>query len=410
MSKNKPHILLLGEVGFPVGFGAIQRLLLMAKGLVENGCKATVLSFKGVHGTNHNFPPEGEIEGVHYKYTSGSIHRPSSFVQRNKQKFLGKLAELFYIRKLKKAADLEACLVSTMDVDALVLYWLWLKIHGIPMVLNYVELNSSIASRSGFKKRVNDYLFDRLAPRLNDGIAPISEYLIEQVKEEAPNQPILKIPIICDFDKFNPAIRGTKERPSLLYCGAASYQILVKFVLEAFDHLEINDEQVYLDFILGGSDSDLAEAKKKIEAAKNKAHIRLFPNVPHQEIPEYYAQASALIIPLRPTVQDAARFPHKLGEYLASGRAVITTPFGEIKHYDFIDKETALVADDYSPLSFSEKMQFVLNNPEQTEQIGQNGRQMGIENFNYKDLGHSLLKFMLPNFVTTNSVESTTIK
>lgn len=392
--EKKPHVLCLGERGFPRGFGAIQRQLLIAKGMVKSGCKVTVLSFKGTHRKDVDFPPTGVFEDVHYRYTSGNIHRPSGFLRRNWNKVVGKFNELAYIRKLNKRGELAGCLVSTAGFGDLLHYWAWLKINGIPMVLNYDEFNTARPERSDWKQKVNDFFFDNLAPFLTDGVSPISNFLSDHVRKRAGRKPIYKFPILCDFDKFDPTPRKS-EGIVFTYCGAASYLELIRFVLAAFDQLEINDKKVYLEFILGGSQRDLKKVQDWVDQSKNGGSVRINANVPHSQIPEYYAGATALLIPLRPTVPDKARFPHKLGEYLASGRAVITTKYGEIRNYDFIDEKTALVAESYAPDSFAEKMKFVIDHPDKARQIGQRGREMGFRNFNYKDIGMGMKNFIL---------------
>ncbi len=132
-----------------------------------------------------------------------------------------------------------------------------------------------------------------------------------------------------------------------------------------------------------------------IAGSRYANRIKLDVNVAHAEIPARYSKASALLIPLRPTVQDAARFPHKLGEYLASAKPVITTAYGEINNYEFIDEVSALVAKTYDPKQFSEKMQSVLNFPEKAKKIGLKGREMGMVHFDYRKIGREVTDFIL---------------
>ncbi|MEM6965970.1 MAG: glycosyltransferase, partial [Bacteroidota bacterium] len=324
MGKAQLDILFLGENGFPVGFGAIHRQMLMAKGLVKERCKVTVISAKGTLKKGHPLSPKGEFEGIEYEFTSGAVYKSTSFFERNWLKLKGKVNELRKIAQLRRAGKVDGCVVSTMDFDNLVLYWIWLKIWRLPMILNLCELNSSMASRTGWRLKINDYLFDRFAPVLCDGVCPISEYLIHRVERYAPGKPLIKMPILCDFQKFDLHIKRSKE-VKFLYCGAASYRQLIQFIMQSFEKLKIEKRPVYLDFILGGSDDEINAVKSLIATSDKSNQIRLYTNIPHQEIPKYYAEASALLIPLRPTLQDEARFPHKLGEYLASGSPVITT-------------------------------------------------------------------------------------
>ncbi|MGI9542333.1 MAG: glycosyltransferase [Cyclobacteriaceae bacterium] len=392
MNKHKPHILCLGEWGFPLGFGAIQRMQLIARGLLHQGCKVTVICFKGSHSAAHNFPPVGLYNGIHYRYTSGTIHKPSSFFRRNWLKLVGKVNELNYIWQLKKRGELGGCLVSTMHIDLLIIYWVWFKIIRVPLILNYDEMVSAIASRSGWE-RINDRLFDRLAVPLSDGVCPISEYLIEHTRRYSKKKPLLKLPILCDFEKFK-VKESVNDGVIFLYAGAASYLPLVRFILQSFDLLD-PPQNVYLDLVLGGEENDLNRAKEVISNSRNSKMVRLYANVAHELIPDYYANASALLIPLRPTIQDAARFPHKIGEYLASGRVVITTNYGEIKYYDFIDQQTALVASTFDQKDFSHKMKYIIDHKKHAMEIGLRGREMGLKNFNYINIGGQVKDFIL---------------
>ena len=101
----------------------------------------------------------------------------------------------------------------------------------------------------------------------------------------------------------------------------------------------------------------------------------------------------ALLIPLRPTFQDIARFPHKIGEYLASGNPVISTNYGEVKYY-FRDMDNMLIAENYDVQEFAEKMQYVINNINEVKRIGLNGKELALKQFNYQAQGEVIDKFL----------------
>ncbi len=201
------------------------------------------------------------LKGVHYRYTSGYIHRPSSFLHRSWMKLVGKWNELQYIRNLHQKGELSGCLLSAMHIDILLIYRLWFSLYGIPVILNFDELNSAIASQTSFKDRINDFFFDRWVAKLTDGMCPISDYLIQYVRDKGRPQPIMKLPILCDFNRFE--ITETDHSVvCFLYCGAASYRELISFIIEAFDGLELSDKNVSLQFILGGKKKRSREWRK----------------------------------------------------------------------------------------------------------------------------------------------------
>jgi len=409
-NPNKPHIVFLGEAGFPRGLAAIQRMILMARALVHAGCATRVVCRKGVwaRGAQDDFPLMGTYKEIDYIYTSKSIYKPRSFFKRNMEKLGGVYKEFVYLNSLKKQGKLDVGFLSTLSSFHLIRYRLISWIIGFPIVLNFVELASSMKQRDSISKKINDYIYDNLFLRLVDGAFPISEKLMEYYINISPNKPCLKLPILCDFEKFQHHPQN-KNGTEFLYCGAASYFELVDFVIEAFDHLNISRNDVFLKLILGGKEGQISKIVDRIALARNKDRINLVTNVPHDQIPSLYAKASALLIPLRPSVQDAARFPHKIGEYLASGRPMITTAFGEITHYDFIDGENALIAEDYEKESYAKKMQFILSDPEMSASIGINGRQMGLENFDYTQHGSRMLR-LLGNFTPKINDNITTSK
>ena len=104
----------------------------------------------------------------------------------------------------------------------------------------------------------------------------------------------------------------------------------------------------------------------------------MISNVSDKELSVLYKNATGLLIPLRPNIQDEARFPHKFGEYLISGNPVITTNYGEVKYY-FKDMVNALIAEIYDEKAFAEKMYYVITNPSECSIIGQNGKKVALE-------------------------------
>ena len=107
----------------------------------------------------------------------------------------------------------------------------------------------------------------------------------------------------------------------------------------------------------------------------------------------YYKNAMALLIPLRPTLQDKARFPHKIGEYLASGNPVVSTNYGEVSYY-FKDEQNMLIAESYDIKLFAAKMQFVLEHTSEAQKIGANGKDLALNQFEYKQYGDRIIDFL----------------
>jgi glycosyltransferase involved in cell wall biosynthesis len=392
---KKLHVVYLGEVGFPFGLASIQKMILISKALISEGAKVTVLSRKGIYDPEKplDLPLEGEFEGIHYKYTSGTIYKPKGFIKRNLQKLKGVIGEYSYLRKLRKNNELDAGIISCYHFGQVFLYRLYSMILGFPVVYNYVEMASAIEHRRGVVKKINDFLFERMLVGSMAGALPISQVLIDNYKKIAPGKSYLKIPILSDFEQFN-VPKKEPEHPHFLYCGALDYKEVIDFVLKAYDLLP-DDIDTHLYLVLGGgSKATYERLLQDIGKMKKSSMVKVIHNVPHAQIPIYYSQATALLIPMRPTLQDAARFPHKIAEYVASGNPMISVNYGEVAQY-FTDGIDGLIAVDYDPSLYAEKMKFVLDHPQESIEIGKKGKELGLKEFNHLNYGSKLKEFLV---------------
>lgn len=393
-TKTKFHVVYLGENGFPVGFGSIQKLIMVSKSLINEGADVTVINRKGAFSSEKevDISLQGNFEGIQYIYTSDSIYRPTGFFNRNLQKLKGSYREFQYLKKLSNENNLDAAIISCysfIHVFLYRLYGLWLN---FPVVYNYVEMAKVLDSRRKLSLKINDFLFEKFLIPWMDGAFPISELLVDFYKKIAPSKAQLKLPILCEFDKFD--IKAPKpERDYFLFCGALSYRETIDYILESFDQLP-KESPVDLHLVLGGgSKAEYDDLIQHISNFKKGDQVKVYHNVRHAEIPKHYKAATAMLMPMRPTVQDAARFPHKIGEYVASGNPMIANNFGEVSSY-FKDGDTALVAAEYTTEAFAEKMQFVLKNRAVCKEIGLRGKALGLEAFNHLSYGPKILSFL----------------
>lgn len=384
----------LGESGFPEGLASIQKTIIVGDTLIKAGAEFIVINRKGVlePGKHQFLKPRGEFEGISYIYASGITYRPKYFVVRNLMKFKGAVNEYLYLRKMRSEDKKQVAIVSNLSFLQSLLYVIYGKILGFPVVYLYVEMASEMEHRDGLVNKVNDYLFEKCLLKWMDGALPISEPLKENFHKITPGKPILKIPTICNFEKFNLPKKKLKEE-YFLYCGAIEYREIIDFIIQAFKTLDkTNNIKLYL-IVSKGSSKQYREFEQYLEQNQLKHKIKIFSDIPFSELVDLYVNASALLIPLRPTKQDAARFPHKIAEYAATGNPIITTNYGEVTHY-FKDSENALIADSYDISKFADKLKFVLDHPKAARKIGQNGKNLGIKEFSHIYYGPKLKDFL----------------
>lgn len=391
--SKKKYITYLGCPGFPYGLAEMQKTILISKCLVLTGNEVTVISNKGFH--NYKEHPDlkasGKYENIEFVYTSGTPYYSNSFIRRNILKLKGALNEIVLLKKKGKAKNLDFAIISTNSFSTVLYYVLISKIIGFRTILNHVEYYSSM-KKKWYKigQRMNANLLDNVAPKIVDGLFTISEFLISKLKVVAPHKPYLKIPVLTEFERYNETDISEAEK-YFLFCGSASYREIIEFIIDSFALLE--NEDVFLYLVINGSEKAIKDVQDYINSSTKKNNIKFFTKLSQKELYNKYKNAKGLLIPLRPTFQDSARFPHKFGEYLASGNPVITTNYGEVKFY-FEDMKNMIIAEEYDLNKFAEKMQFVVNNDKIAKEIGIRGKEIAGRIFDYQNRAKEIDQFL----------------
>ncbi|SHJ60729.1 glycosyltransferase [Pseudozobellia thermophila] len=387
-------IVFLGDTGFPNGWAAVQRVTLLGRSLINVGCEVRVVCRLGVwkKDLKTDYGKEGVHEGIPYKYTVDSPFRPDNSFVRKYQKAKGLVGEFFYLVELKRKGKLDAVILSTLNFNDSLRYKIYSIIMGFPIVFNFVEMSSALKRRSSLSMRISDWLMENWLIKRFDGVMPISDKLYDFYSDLAPTKPILKVPVICDYNKFS-GIDKSGSEPYFLYCASIQFKEVAEFVLNAYQSSK-SLEKVKLYLLISGKQiEEISAFQKDIIKRFPLGNVKLFSNIPYQELVQLFIDAQGLLIPLRPNEEDAARFPHKIGEYLATGNPVVTTSVGEINTY-FKDGVNALVSKNYDVKEFASRMDYILDNPKEAKIIGKRGKELGLKTFHFDNYGESIKNFI----------------
>lgn len=390
---EKKNIVYLGSSGFPYGLAEIQKIILISRGVVLKGNNVTVICKRWMYEmtARPDVSATGNYEGIDYVYTIGTPFRNPNFIIRNLSKVKGVINEILLLRKMSKKNKIDAAILSTSSYSAVLYYVFLSKIFGFKTILNYVEFYSGIKKkRNAIGKKLNDMLLDSHALKLVDGVFIISEFLIDHLKKVSPQKRYLKIPNLTDVQRYN-GIEKNETDKYFLFCSDAGYFEVIKFVINSFERL--NTTSAFLYLVISGHEFHKDVVKEYIAGSNIKDRIRFLTKLTDKELSGFYINSIALLIPLRPTMQDRARFPHKIGEYLAADSPVISTNYGEVKYY-FKDMENMLIAESYDINLFADKMQFVLDNPNEASRIGNAGKNIAYNQFDFRVNGDRIIKFI----------------
>ena len=384
------YIFHIGSSGFPSNNAASQRIRLTFKGLKKLGFSTFIINKQSL--TKKKYKKINRFDGIPFLFTSTIHHRPDSFVVRNLNKLSGSIFEFFLLYKKRK--NLHTAILYTASFAELFYYHLLSRLFHFKMIVQYVEFRSSLPERNTFLKKVNDYLFDNFFYKFCDGVIAISNFLVEHSKGKNINLPVLKLPAVCDFSE-NISINPYKTASYLMYCGSIVYSEVIDFILDIFTALK-NDNKYEGNLILvlsGDFENDWKKIREKIEGLPNKSQIIIKSNISYADLLSLYKGADILMIPLRDTVQDNARFPHKVGEYSAAKRPILSTNIGELKAY-FKNGVSAILANDYTVQSYLTALSTTLCSKETLDSIGKEGYKIGLKNFDYEEQALQLKKFI----------------
>jgi len=182
--------------------------------------------------------------------------------------------------------------------------------------------------------------------------------------------------------KAREALGLAKDVPIVEYMGYVQYDL--RLALEAFCLVRRRlPKTIFL--LVGPGSGRVHDLVKKLRIEDSV--IITGPRAP-ESMGTWLAAADVLLLPFQDTLYNVGRGPIKLGDYLASGRPLVTNPVGEIR--DLLNRETIGLAAGENPEEFAEKILVLLLDPILAKEIGQNARRLAEGALNWREFGGQL--------------------
>ena len=380
--------LLTGRVPYPHGMASSQRIHLIARALQEGGAKVNVLvDGLDTAGITRNNTSRGCRDGVNYEY----LVNKTTASPRKWRRILDRLW-ISYVARRRVLRDrserrLDALYYytsgSSLDFERLVI-GANLARNTIPTVMDFRETPWSLETNRSLGERLLSPLWGA------NGAICISQFLLDWVKLERVRLGVdvttILVPILVDMEEFaRPSSRIRAK--SVVFAASPAYDKTFMFLVRAMASVWSRHPDCEL-IVTGGAREEDYIGK---EQAPN-CRIRFTGYLDRQQLVDQYYKASVLAIPLHNDIRSIARFPTKLGEYLAASRPIVTNSVGEIPRY-LTDRATARLVDPDVPEAFGEAVSELLSYPEDAEQMGIRGRLVAKQHFHYANYGKQLAGF-----------------
>lgn len=190
------------------------------------------------------------------------------------------------------------------------------------------------------------------------------------------------INMVVDNKRFDDVNTQKEGKPYIGYCGNASNtKDGVDDLIRAFAIISYKFHDIRLRII--GPKPQLGSINDKLVKELNIVdRVDFIGSVPPSAIPQLLVNAQIVALARPSSLQNKYGFPSKLGEYLLSGNPVCVTAVGDIPLF-LTHKVSALLSPCGDYKAFARNLEWCLDNFSEAKQIGQRGRAVALQNFNY---------------------------
>ena len=228
--------------------------------------------------------------------------------------------------------------------------------------------------------------FEKLVPRLVDTVTVASRSLRDLCIERGVREDrIFEGHVGADLEMFSPDIDGSGvrrmhdlESPIVLYLGqlhGAQYAEL--FIHAAKQILSSRDG---VNFVIVGSGDRFGELHSLTERLGLGSKVVFTGAVNHEMVPQYIAAADVVVACFEDNKQTRTKSPLKIVEYLASGKAIVSSNVGEVPN---MLHECGILAMPGDAESLAHGIKKLIDDPQLRKELGQKARKRAVEKYNW---------------------------
>ncbi|MRT91926.1 glycosyltransferase family 4 protein [Ancylomarina sp. 16SWW S1-10-2] len=378
-------IFIFNNGSYPYGYALTKRFHLYAKGIINNGHEVKIIIPKPTEQNKEtkNVQTSGIFDSVPFLYTSRKTLRSTKFVNRRIDDFYGYVNSCFLI--LKNPPDI--IITSSFPFVLLVFLKICCLIINCKLVREKNEIDSFVKDDLGFFDRV----LIKLTNNLVSGFIVINKYLEDYIKNDLKlKKDCLVVPILVQ--PFNEEFTG-KLNDTIMYTGTyLERKDGILSILHAFNIL-IKKHPTFRLILTGNpsSSKDYKEIEKIINLYELRDNIDFVGYLSQRDLEKELIHARVLVLAKPQNRQNRYNYPTKMGEYLISGRPVLTTKVGIIG--ELLTHKKNVFFTPFSVKDIASNLEYILNDSVLADKVGGNGKVFAKENYDFNRHGENLIKF-----------------
>lgn len=393
MKESKPNfIVIIASCPFPYGNASDNAIYTFMDGFQEHGCKGEVLCLYPNLPKQNDCPPQGDFQGVSYRFLHGKVHRSKNKLQNRLDVVI--LTNWLLKRYLKAK-------IKEYQVTALFVTHVGKKYYEHTKICHSLGIKTILVSCE-----YPEYLIDTTTERLN-AFKKFSSFTNKYIFEtktlddytrKALNENInsIVVPATMPFEDILQCEK-TEQQPYIAYCGSIHSEAKdgLLNIIKAFSIFHKSYPDINLKFIGRVTRQDYFSQLKELSKELGLSDFIIFVGgVNRTDYVQYVTDSSLMIVAKPKDSYYGGGLSSKVIEYLFSGNPVLMTDSDDYVNY-LTHKENVYFVPDNAPETLASAMCELFGRADEMRMIGENGQQYAMEHFNYHKLTKGLLEFVL---------------
>jgi len=251
------------------------------------------------------------------------------------------------------------------------------------------------SKRRKFFKNDNFYLKDRY--NKYDGILAMTNQLCSYFQEVISDKRKIKLipqTVISQRFEYISYFDDIKFKRYIAYSGILSEEKDgVISLIQSYKIVNQKYPDIGLVLVGFGTSGQIQLVNNKISELELNSMTQIYLNLAFNQIPSILCNADLLVSARPYSVQALYGFPTKIVEYLATGKPIVTTVYGDLKNY-LVDGVNAFVVESNNYQIFANKIIEALDNYDKAIEIGKKGKELAINSFNPTKQAKMIIDFI----------------
>lgn len=185
-------------------------------------------------------------------------------------------------------------------------------------------------------------------------------------------------PILSELSSLRSEKTEKSQKLRLFYGGGISKHRGLQLVIQSFQNVKDKD----IELLIVGDGSYLQHLKRLTNSLELEEMVTFFGWKPLNELTELMLQADVLLIPHQKSEHSDSTIPHKLFQYMLTGKPILTTnciPIQRIIH----ETDSGFVYKFDDPEDFVDKLNYIYTKWEQGDTLKMNGVDSVLNIYNW---------------------------